>query len=317
MTKTYLEIASYLNNKFNYKNNFKLSNIKVRKIITIWFLEFYKGFNPDSFLKNLDNEKFIFKFSINNPDYLVYNTLSNNPYSEKYKNSIKIAFYTENKIPDLNKADYAIGFIHLNYLDRYFKIFDYFNLKLLVNIINSRKYAMKSRKRKRKLFCAAVISNNISGDFFRLKFINELNKYKGVDMGGRFKNNVGGKVKDKIQFLSSYKFSIAMENSGSDGYCTEKIIQSFLSGTIPIYYGDYMIDEYFNPKSLILINGEKDIQKKIDYIKQIDKDDQLYYSILKEKVINTEQILKMHIEQKSFWNHIFEQDKSKAYRIEK
>ena len=136
-------------------------------------------------------------------------------------------------------------------------------------------------------------------------------------MGGKFKNNIGGMVKDKIQFLTSYKFSIAMENSGCDGYYSEKILQSFLSGTIPIYYGDYMIDEYFNPKSFILIKGEKDLQKKIDYIKRIDNDDKLYRSILKEKVFNSKKILDMIKEEKSFLNHIFEQDKLKAYRINK
>lgn len=136
-------------------------------------------------------------------------------------------------------------------------------------------------------------------------------------MGGAFKNNVGGRVKDKIQFLTSYKFSIAMENSGSDGYLSEKIMQSFLSGTIPIYYGDYMLDEYFNPKSFILIKGEKDIQNKIDYIKQIDNDEKLYKSILKEKVINTWTILEKYNELISFVNHIFEQNKLKAYRIDK
>jgi hypothetical protein len=116
-----------------------------------------------------------------------------------------------------------------------------FIYNLFINIINSRKYALKSKKR--KLFCGAVISNSIFGDFFRFSFIDELNKYKKVDMGGKYKNNVGGRVKNKIQFLSFYKFSIAMENSGADGYYSEKIIDSFLSGTIPIYYGDYMIDE--------------------------------------------------------------------------
>ena len=167
------------------------------------------------------------------------------------------------------------------------------------------------------LFCAGVISNFQSGDFFRFKFIDELNKYKKVDMGGKFKNNVGGRVIDKIKFLTSYKFSIAMENSGSDGYLSEKIFQSFLSGTIPIYYGDYMLEEYFNPKSFILIKGEKDLQNKINYIKRIDNDEQLYKSILKEKVINIKNILKMYKEQNSFWNHIFEQNRIKAYRIDK
>ena len=73
-----------------------------------------------------------------------------------------------------------------------------------------------------------------------------MNKYKRVDMGGKYNNNVG-KIKNKILFLKKYKFSIAMENSELDGYISEKIIDSFISGTIPIYYGDYMIDEYINP----------------------------------------------------------------------
>jgi hypothetical protein len=71
-------------------------------------------------------------------------------------------------------------------------------------------------------------------------------------MGGNYKNNIGGNVYNKIEFLSSYKFSIAMENSEGQGYVSEKIIDSFMAGTIPIYYGGYMIDEFINPKSYIL-----------------------------------------------------------------
>ena len=68
-------------------------------------------------------------------------------------------------------------------------------------------------------------------------------------MGGRYRNNIGGLVKDKIKFLSSYKFSLSIENSSGDGYISKKIHQSFISRTIPIYYyGDYMINEYINPK---------------------------------------------------------------------
>ena len=66
--------------------------------------------------------------------------------------------------------------------------------------------------------------------------------------------------KDKNKFFSSYKFSLAMENSNGDRYISEKLVESFISGTIPIYYGDYLIDEYINPRSFILIKGEKDIR---------------------------------------------------------
>ena len=62
-----------------------------------------------------------------------------------------------------------------------------------------------------------MISNHNNYTFFRLKFIKELNKYKHVDMGGRYLNDFGRNIKNKIKFLSSYKFSISMENSNGDG----------------------------------------------------------------------------------------------------
>ncbi len=135
-------------------------------------------------------------------------------------------------------------------------------------------------------------------------------------MGGRCNNNIHRKVKKKIEFLSKYKFSIAMENSKGDGYISEKIVDSFLAGTIPIYYGDYIIDEYINPKTYILIKGEKDVEEKIEYIKKIDNDNQLYFNILKENPIIDEKFINK-IDKKEigeFLFNIFNQDKNKAYR---
>ena len=90
-----------------------------------------------------------------------------------------------------------------------------------------------------------------------------------------------------------------------------------MAGTIPLYYGDYMIDEYINPKSYILIKSEKekDIYKKIEYIKNIDNDIKLYKDILKEKVLLEDNIKIIYNKEiKEFFLHIFEQDKYKAYR---
>jgi len=134
-------------------------------------------------------------------------------------------------------------------------------------------------------------------------------------MGCQYNNNVGGPVKDKIEFFKDYKFSISMENTEGDGYATEKIVDSFISGTIPIYYGSYVIEEYINPKSYIYIRGLEDIKEKIEYIKKIDNDEKLYKSILKEKVIIDDSIIeKMQKEQSDFWIHIFNQDLKKVKR---
>ena len=48
----------------------------------------------------------------------------------RYKNSIKIAIFTENQIPDFNIADYALSNSHIYYLDRNFNNPYYFIKKL-------------------------------------------------------------------------------------------------------------------------------------------------------------------------------------------
>ena len=108
-----------------------------------------------------------------------------------------------------------------------------------------------------------------------------------------------------------------MENTDGDGYITEKILDSFIAGTIPIYYGDYMVDEYINPKAYILIKGKKDIKNKINYIKKIDNDNNLYMSILREKVFLWDNVSKIIENEKSlFFQHIFEQKKNFSKRID-
>ena len=175
----------------------------------------------------------------------------------RYKSAIKIAIFTENFIPYLKEVDYAIGHYHINYLDRYFKYSVF--LWEQFNDINQIRQKVLNNPIRRK-FCAAVISNSIISDGFRMQFIEELNKYKKIDMGGKYKNNIGRRIKDKIKFFSEYKFSISMENTNGDGYISEKIVHSFISGTIPIYYGDYMIDEYINHKSFILVKNSNNIK---------------------------------------------------------
>ena len=307
--KSFKNISTYL--AFKYNINSKESNFYTssnKKIIRIKSTGLFNKEYHLYWLKNKLEDEFILLHDDPNPDYLIYNIFNSDDMNSNYSKCIRIAIYTENIMPDINYADYVLGHYHINYLDRYFKqsVFlwnnfrdiDYKRLTVLNNPI-------------RKRFCAAVISN--CGAKFRLNFIDKLNKYKKVDIEGKCKYNyISGAIKNKIDFLSNYKFSIAMENSKGDGYISEKIVDSFKAGTIPIYYGDYLIDEFINPKTYILINGENDIEKKIEYIKKIDNNDNLYLSIMKEKVIIDKNFANKEI--KEFLKNIFSQNKSKAFR---
>ena len=323
LTNSYEKIGNYLNNKYNIYINSSNLNISIKKTekkktIKIHAVNLFSKEGFKRYLLWYLKDTFIVQFDDINPDYLIYNVFGYKENNPKYNNTIKIAIYTENTIPDLFKCDYAIGHAHISYLDRYFMLPFCFLSKLnRTKHLNFEKIRNEVIKRPRKKFCIAAISQ-ISPkftDFFRLNFTKELNKYKKVDMGGKYNNNIEGPIKNKIEFFKDYKFSIAMENTNGDGYVSEKIIDSFISGTIPIYYGSYMIDEYINPKSYILIKGPEDMKEKIEYIKKIDNNKKLYRSILKEKVIIDDNIIgKMQKEQSDFWIHIFNQDLKKAKR---
>ena len=63
----------------------------------------------------------------------------------------------------------------------------------------------------------------------------------------------------KIEGLKEYKFSIVMENNIEPDYFTEKLIDCFLTGTVPIYLGPKQVENYFDPNGIIFFNGDEDL----------------------------------------------------------
>ncbi len=92
----------------------------------------------------------------------------------------------------------------------------------------------------------------LSGHKQRMDFYHKLSndgKFD-IDYFGRGINE----VEDKYQALSPYKYSIAIENSQSKHYWTEKIADCFLSYTLPIYCGCTNLGDYFPERSFIEID---------------------------------------------------------------
>ena len=274
-------------------------------------MDFWPGFNYHHFeLFSILKERYEVIVS-ENPDYIIYDKFGKEHYKiEKKYDCIKIFWNIENTVPNFKGSDYLIGLHYLFYGDRYFRRPTNTTILTKLGSIYNITQINKKDFRKKK-FCAWVVSN---GDFIvRNNFFYKLSKYKVIDMGGDFKNNVGGKVKDKIKFLSNYKFSLSFENSKTDGYITEKLFQAFEAGTIPIYYGDDTILELINNRSYIHIRDENEFEEKIKLIKKIDQDDKLYQKIIKEKiVIDDEKYSKEEKKYKEYVYHIFDQEKEKA-----
>ena len=59
-------------------------------------------------------------------------------------------------------------------------------------------------------------------------------------------------------------YHIAVENSQNTGYFTEKIIESFMTKTIPVYWGCPNIHEFFDMNGVICFENEHDMLDKIN-----------------------------------------------------
>lgn len=92
----------------------------------------------------------------------------------------------------------------------------------------------------------SVITSNkafTQGHQDRIDFVEKLKAHYGdkLDVFGRGING----FEDKWDVLAPYKYHIAIENSSSRLYWTEKISDCYLTGTFPIYYGCTNLEEYF------------------------------------------------------------------------
>ena len=109
----------------------------------------------------------------------------------------------------------------------------------------------------------AIISNK-EKHLTRNLILDKLDKIFKIDYAGNYKNNIpkvqgSYNSKEMFDFISQYKFVIAMENTKQETYITEKIVNGFLANVIPIYWGSDNIYDYFNENRFINILNESQI----------------------------------------------------------
>ena len=104
-------------------------------------------------------------------------------------------------------------------------------------------------------------------------------------------------IDNKLFALKDYMFSVAMENGVYNNYFTEKIIDCFLTGTIPIYYGAPNIDVFFDINGIIPFNT---IEELINIINNLDI--KLYNSKLSSIKNNLDIAKKIRIDNDRYFN---------------
>ena len=103
--------------------------------------------------------------------------------------------------------------------------------------------------------------NGLPGYEKRLSWVEKLRNQ--VDLYGRGFNE----IEFKEQGLEDYMFSVAIENGSYETYFTEKILDCFATGTVPIYLGAPDIGNYFNPEGIIKLEDGFEFSESIYYDK--------------------------------------------------
>lgn len=289
--------------------------VKMR-VLDWWNKDCEENFYNNFFIQILQ-KKYDVVYS-DKPDFIIYGPFG---YEHLKYDCVRIFYTGENIRPDYNIADYSMDFDYIDFEDRHLRLPHMF----WVFCDEMRQKEMDNRISlldKKEKFCGFMVSNNALTDK-RDMFFEALSKYKRVDSGGRWKNNIGGNVDDKIEWLKSYKFNLCFENSSYPGYLTEKLFDAFLAGCVPIYWGDTslkihkntcadsknneainnwggggndtfdmripnishsLIDYELNPKAFINAHNFPTFKDLVEEIKRIDNDFYAFESILREPI---------------------------------
>jgi len=99
---------------------------------------------------------------------------------------------------------------------------------------------------KSRMICMITSNKNfLTGHNLRMKCIERF-KNKFELFGNGYKQIIS-----KIEVLKDFKFQIVIENSIKNFWFTEKLIDCFVTGTIPIYYGCSSIGNFFDINGII------------------------------------------------------------------
>lgn len=236
------------------------------KKLKINFVDFFWDFDKqNNIFWDVLSKKYDLEIS-ENPDLLFHSVYTLDHY--KY-DCLKVFYTAEDVRPNFKKSDFAITF---DYND------DPRHYRMPLYVQHYYKYLQSGKvlpvNKDKEKFCNFIYTNPYCKE--RNLFFKLLNARKKVDSGGRHLNNIGYTVENKMAFIDQYRFTIAFENASSKGYTTEKIIEPFLVGSIPIYWGNPLVGLDFNTDSFVNVHDFNSFEEAIERVLEIDRDEVLY-----------------------------------------
>lgn len=278
------------------------------KSVSLDYCDFPKDFcKTDNFFHNLLTKHFDLRLS-DKPDFLIYSDFG---HIHRLHKCIKIYYTGECWQPDFTVCDYALTPLYIDNAR-------HLRLPFYVLTTNPRNLLkppgnVETLLAQKTRFCSFVVGYADKTVRKRTNFFHLLSRYKKVDSGGRALNNIGGPIppgpQAKIEFLRSYKFNIAFENSSIPGYTTEKLVEAMQARCLPVYWGNPLVHLDFNPLSFLNLQDFVNEEALVEKIVELDRDDARYIEYHNQPYFNPDHAnIMLHPEKiVDFFDMIFSQ----------
>jgi len=231
----------------NLESNSESCNVNPKNVI---FLTAETIFHDDYWLKPSKNE-FLNQFSKIFSNYDTnHNEIKTSPFLPWMINS--------------NHGDSIYGDHERNY--NFFKNLDTIKKTKIISIIASNKTFTKEQK-------------------LRYDFANYISEYFGKELD--WYGNGVNPINEKWHGIAPYKYHIVLENKFSNNIISEKLYDSFLGLSYPIYAGAKNVSDYFHDESLktINLNNFEESKKIIENIIEQDVYEKNYSKLLDSKTL--------------------------------
>ena len=133
--------------------------------------------------------------------------------------------------------------------------------KTVLECMEQREFAVEQIE-KRPGFVSVFMNNPHP---MRIRAIEKLNKFGEVSIFGRYN---GRYVKNKVGIANNFKFNLCFENDLYPGYVTEKVLEAWLSESIPLYWGDDA-GGVLNPDAIVNLRDFSNMETFLEYVENL------------------------------------------------
>ena len=267
--------------------------------LKIAFVDFWPEWNVEDFITPILQTKYNVIVDRKNPDVLFHSIFNRMQETPRYKCK-KVLILAENWRAVRFGSDYSISFdppTDINFRLPLWQMYWLLKPEFQDRLFDRKKWTEDQFER----FCSFSVSNPSNNT--RNNAFDALSKYKRVHSYGKVRMNDFGlnkasrgkywrDAKDQFFLDHPHKFMMTFENTSHPWYCTEKIMDAFLVGSLPLYWGDPKVKEDWNPSAFINVN---DYRGWVDEVKRIDNNWE-YFSQYYDQPVFTDEQKSKHLE---------------------